>query len=119
MEVLRASPELRGTTASPDVTELHQRLADGKILTAEEMEVLRSSPELRGATGAESPSWAFDSAGYASSLTLPIVCADGRTYPLTLGLLPRRDAGDYTTMASRVIETAISRALAADAEKYL
>ena len=122
MEVLRASPELRGTSASPDVTELHQRLADGKILTAEEMEVLRSSPELRGATGgggAESPSWAFDSAGYASSLTLPIVCADGRTYPLTLGLLPRRGADDYTTMASRVIETAISRALAADAEKYL
>ena len=119
MEVLRASPELRGTSGSPDVTELHQRLADGKILTAEEMEVLRSSPELRGATGAESPSWAFDSAGYASSLTLPIVCADGRTYPLTLGLLPRRDADDYTTMASRVIETAISRALAADAEKYL
>ena len=118
-EVLRASPELRGTSGSPDVTELHQRLADGKILTAEEMEVLRSSPELRGATGGESPSWSFDSAGYASSLTLPIVCADGRTYPLTLGLLPRRDAADYTTMASRVIETAISRALAADAEKCL
>ena len=68
---------------------------------------------------AESPSWAFDSAGDASRLTLPIVCADGRTYPLTLGLLPRRDGDDYTTMASRVIETAISRALAVDAEKYL
>ena len=132
MEVLRAAQQ----QGVPDVEEPQQRLLEGDARGW--MEVLRASPELRGAAPPECRAHRASAMVRSSRRRRwrldrrPAPRRDGRgelagrsTAPATRRATPscaptggrtadaraiaRRDADDYTTMASRVIETAISR----------